>query len=118
MSDEQQEETPLKIATGKADDFSAFRAFGCHACVPGGSEAKFHSRSRKGVFLGFPKNTTKNTRLLCVSAGWGHGGYLRVHPATFAVSIGGYLLGCFRWFSFGQLVYVGKSVEENLWKQT
>jgi len=30
-----------------------------------------------------------NTRLLCASAGWGQGGYLRVHPATFAVSIGG-----------------------------
>ena len=27
---------------------------------PGGADAKFHSRSEKGVFLGFPKNAAKN----------------------------------------------------------
>jgi len=30
-----------------------------------------------------------NTRLLCASAGWGHGAYLQVHESNFAVSIGG-----------------------------
>ena len=32
---------------------------------------------------------TKTTRLLCASAGWGHGGYLQVHPSSLAISIGG-----------------------------
>ena len=37
-------------------------AWTCRAFVrpPGGADAKFHSRSKKGVFLGFPKNTAKN----------------------------------------------------------
>lgn len=34
-------------------------------------------------------DTSTTTRLLCASAGWGHGGYLQVHPNTFAVTIGG-----------------------------
>ena len=31
-----------------------------HVRPPGGSHAKFDSRSRKGIYLGFPKDTTKN----------------------------------------------------------
>ena len=33
---------------------------GIIAHPPGGSDAKFHSRSKKGIYLGFPKNTAKN----------------------------------------------------------
>ena len=33
---------------------------GIIAHPPGGSDAKFHSRSKKGIHLGFPKNTAKN----------------------------------------------------------
>ena len=34
-------------------------------------------------------STKTTTRLLCASAGWGHGGYLQVHPTTLAITIGG-----------------------------
>ena len=32
---------------------------GIIAHPPGGSDAKFHSRSKKGIYLGFPKDTAK-----------------------------------------------------------
>ena len=31
-----------------------------HVRPPGGPDAKFDPRSRKGIFLGFPKDATKN----------------------------------------------------------
>jgi hypothetical protein len=54
--------SPYRIATGTIDDFSAFRTFGCRVWVrpPGRRKAKFLPNSRKGVFLGFLPNTTKN----------------------------------------------------------
>lgn len=53
---------PLTLATGKVDDFSAFRTFGCRVWVrpPGRRSAKLRPNSRKGIFLGFLANTTKN----------------------------------------------------------
>ena len=57
-----QELSPHAIATGKRDDFSAFRTFGCRVWVrpPGRRQAKFRPNSRKGIFLGFLPNTDKN----------------------------------------------------------
>ena len=57
-----QDKSPLTIATGKVDDFSQFRTFGCRVWVrpPGRRPAKFRNNSRKGIFLGFLPNTTKN----------------------------------------------------------
>ena len=57
-----QTESPLKMSTGKVDDFSAFRTFGCRVWVrpPGRRRAKFIPNSRKGIFLGFLPNTTRN----------------------------------------------------------
>ena len=57
-----QDKSPLEITTGKVDDFSAFRTFGCRVWVrpPGRRSAKFRPNSRKGLFLGFLPNTTKN----------------------------------------------------------
>ena len=57
-----QTQTPLLLATGKVDDFTAFRTFGCRVWVrpPGRRRAKLVPNSRKGIFLGFLPNTTKN----------------------------------------------------------
>ena len=46
-----------RLHSSHRDDFSFFRTFGCrvHARPPGGPDAKFDPRSRKGMFLGFPK---------------------------------------------------------------
>ena len=57
-----QTKSPLTLATGKTDDFTGFRTFGCRVWVrpPGRPRAKFRMRSRKGLFLGFLPNTTKN----------------------------------------------------------
>ena len=57
-----QAKAPLTLATGKIDDFSGFRTFGCRVWVrpPGRRKAKFRNASRKGIFLGFLPNTTKN----------------------------------------------------------
>jgi hypothetical protein len=57
-----QHKSALEIATGKVDDFTGFRTFGCRVWVrpPGRRRAKFRNNSRKGVFLGFLPNTTKN----------------------------------------------------------
>ena len=55
-------QAPLKLATGRTDDFTAFRTFGCRVWVrpPGRRPAKLVPNSRKGIFLGFLPNTTKN----------------------------------------------------------
>jgi len=57
-----QTQAPLLQATGMTDDFTAFRTFGCRVWVrpPGRRTAKFRPNSRKGIFLGFLPNTTKN----------------------------------------------------------
>ncbi|GAX10430.1 hypothetical protein FisN_21Lu161 [Fistulifera solaris] len=57
-----QHQSPLALATGTQDDFSDFRTFGCRVWVrsPGRRQAKFKSASRKGIFLGFLPNTTRN----------------------------------------------------------
>ena len=55
-------QSPLQIAATKQDDFSGFRAFGCrvHVRPPGHRSAKFRHNTRKGIFLGFLPNTTRN----------------------------------------------------------
>ena len=57
-----QDKSPLTLATGKVDDFSQFRTFGCRVWVrpPGRRSAKFKLSSRRGIFLGFLPNTTTN----------------------------------------------------------
>ena len=57
-----QEQSPNAIASGKTDDFSAFRTFGCRVWVrpPGRRQAKLVPNSKKGIFLGFLPNTDKN----------------------------------------------------------
>ena len=57
-----QDLSPTEMATGKQDDFSGFRTFGCRVWVrpPGRRSAKFRVVSRKGIFLGFLPNTTTN----------------------------------------------------------
>ena len=58
----EQEHSPVEMATGKQEDFSALRTFGCRVWVrpPGRRGAKLLPNSRKGIFLGFLPNTTKN----------------------------------------------------------
>jgi hypothetical protein len=62
MPSRDQTKSPLEIATQQKDDFSAFRTFGCRVWVrPSGRRgAKLIPNSRKGIFLGFLPNTTKN----------------------------------------------------------
>ena len=57
-----QKQSPLEMATNKKDNFRQFRTFGCRVWVrpPGRRSAKFKSNSRKGIFLGYVPNTTKN----------------------------------------------------------
>ena len=57
-----QDKSPFAMATGKQEDFSAFRTFGCRVWVrpSGRRSAKLKPNSRKGIFLGFLPNTTKN----------------------------------------------------------
>ncbi|MCE2996259.1 MAG: hypothetical protein LW863_11705 [Flammeovirgaceae bacterium] len=57
-----QHQSPLTLAVGKIDDFTAFRTFGCRVWVKPTTRrpAKFKTNSRKGIFLGFIPNTTKN----------------------------------------------------------
>ena len=52
----------VEINYGKVDDFAAFRTFGCRVWVrpPGRRQHKLRPNSRKGRFLGFLPNTTKN----------------------------------------------------------
>ena len=57
-----QDMSPIEAATGAQDDFTGFRTFGCRVWVrpSGRRSAKFRNNSRKGIFLGFLPNTTKN----------------------------------------------------------
>ena len=56
-----QDQAPVTIATGKVEDFSGFRTFGCRVWVrPPGRRRKLIPNSRKGIFLGFLPRTTKN----------------------------------------------------------
>ena len=51
------------MATGKVDNLSALRTFGCRGVwvrPPGEQQVKLCPNSRKGIFLGFLPNTTKN----------------------------------------------------------
>ena len=54
--------SPLKMAFNRVDDFTHFRTFGCRVWVrpPGERPAKFRPNPRKGIFLGFMPNTTRN----------------------------------------------------------
>jgi len=54
--------SPLYLATGRKEDFSRLRTFGCRIWVrpPGRRSAKFLANSRKGIFLGFARHTTRN----------------------------------------------------------
>ncbi len=62
MPSRDQEESPLKMAFGKTDDFTHFRTFGCRVYVrpPGQRPGKFRTNPRKGIFLGFLPHTTQN----------------------------------------------------------
>ena len=57
-----QSQSPLEISSGEQDNFSQFRTFGCRVWVrpPGFRSAKLCPNSRKGIFLGYLTNTTKN----------------------------------------------------------
>ena len=57
-----QSKSPYTLATGKVDDFTGFRTFGCRVWVrpPGRRAAKFRLNSRRGLFIGYLPNTTKN----------------------------------------------------------
>ena len=57
-----QQRSPIALATGKPEDFSNIRTFGCRVWVrpPGRRPAKLIPNSRKGVFLGYVPNTTQN----------------------------------------------------------
>ena len=54
--------SPTEIATGKKDNFSGFRTFGCRVWVrpPGRRSSKLKPNARKGIFLGFLPSTTRN----------------------------------------------------------
>jgi len=62
MASRDQLVSPNYITTGKKDDLSALRTFGCRVWVrpPGQRSAKLIPNSRKGIFLGFIPNTDKN----------------------------------------------------------
>ena len=66
-----QKETPLKIVTGNADDFSSFRAFGCRACVrpPGGADLP-HLPAEVVTKHFFTQNTHKHLHLHGQSCGF------------------------------------------------
>ena len=54
--------SPISLATGKQEDFTNIRTFGCQVWVrpPGQRSAKLKPNSRKGIFLGYVPHTTHN----------------------------------------------------------
>ena len=52
----------IQAAFGRKDNFQGMRYFGCRVWCrpPGDRDIKFKSNSRKGIFLGFLPDTTKN----------------------------------------------------------
>jgi len=62
MASRDQLVSPNYITTGKKDDLSALRTFGCRVWVrpPGRQPAKLIPNSCKGIFLGFTLDTDKN----------------------------------------------------------
>ena len=54
--------SPITLATGKREDFTNFRTFGCRVWVrpPTGRTTKLRSNARKGLFLGYVPYTTRN----------------------------------------------------------
>jgi hypothetical protein len=56
------EMSPIEMTSGNKDNFSAFRTFGCRVWVRPTTKrpAKFHTVSRKGIFIGFIPDTTRN----------------------------------------------------------
>jgi hypothetical protein len=57
-----QHESPILKATSHKEDLTGLRTFGCRVWVrpPGHRKAKFKTRSRKGIFLGYVPYTTRN----------------------------------------------------------
>ena len=57
-----QTQSPLQLVTGKKENLRNFKTFGCRVWVrpPGRRSAKFKNNSRKGIFLGYLPQTTKN----------------------------------------------------------
>jgi hypothetical protein len=55
------EMSPIEMTSGNKDNFSAFRTFGCRVWVRPTTKrpAKFHTVSRKGIFIGFIPGTTR-----------------------------------------------------------
>ncbi|KAG7374842.1 reverse transcriptase RNA-dependent DNA polymerase [Nitzschia inconspicua] len=54
--------SPFELLSGDKEDFTGFRTFGCRVWVrpPGRRRSKLLPNARKGIFLGFLPNTTKN----------------------------------------------------------
>ena len=62
LPDPSQDKSPIALATGRPEDFSNIRTFGCRVWVrpPGKRSAKLQPNSRKGIFLGYVPHTTRN----------------------------------------------------------
>ena len=60
------DESPVSMVTGQRENFTRVATFGCRAWVRPPPPArrrkrgKLHADSRKGIFLGFRPNTTRN----------------------------------------------------------
>eukprot|EP00536_Pseudo-nitzschia_multiseries_P015908 jgi/Psemu1/44246/gm1.44246_g len=57
-----QSHSPLELATGKKENLTDFRTFGCRVWVrpPGKKQIKLKPNARRGIFLGFVPYTTRN----------------------------------------------------------
>ena len=57
-----QEKSPIELATGKRENLKNFKTFGARVWIrpPGRRNAKFRNNARKGIFLGFVPDTTRN----------------------------------------------------------
>ena len=62
LPEKNRHKSPLEMATGKKEDFSHLRTFGCRVWVRpvGGRSSKYKTNSRKGTFLGYTPHTTRN----------------------------------------------------------
>ena len=61
MPAKHQNTSPTEAASGKQDNFTQLRTFGCRVWVKTGRRtAKYKSNSKKGIFLGYLPDTTVN----------------------------------------------------------
>ena len=56
-----QDESPLKMAHNRKDNFKNLKTFGCriHVRPPGVRNKRFHQETRQGIFLGYVPHTDK-----------------------------------------------------------